>query len=77
AKRSEHGVWIGNLSYATDKKMLQAFFSSCGKPTRVHLPCSRPGTLTMQRRFAYVDFATADEVASAIALSETMLDGRK
>ncbi|RKP28115.1 hypothetical protein SYNPS1DRAFT_8063, partial [Syncephalis pseudoplumigaleata] len=74
AKRSEHGVWIGNLSYATDKKMLQAFFSSCGKPTRIHLPCSRPG---VNRGFAYVDFATADEVASAIALSETMLDGRK
>lgn len=42
-KRSEYGIWIGNLSFATNKKMLQEFFSSCGKPTRIHLPCTRPG----------------------------------
>ncbi|KAI8057285.1 hypothetical protein BDF22DRAFT_670570 [Syncephalis plumigaleata] len=73
-KRSEHGIWIGNLSYATNAKMLQGFFDSCGKPTRVHLPCSRPG---MNRGFAYIDFETIEEVNSAIALSETLLDGRK
>ncbi|KAI9596360.1 hypothetical protein BDF19DRAFT_438858 [Syncephalis fuscata] len=73
-KRSQHGVWIGNLTYATDKKMLTNFFSTCGKPTRVHLPSSRPGT---NRGFAYVDFETEKEVEVAIAQSEMMLDGRK
>ncbi|RKP08860.1 hypothetical protein THASP1DRAFT_9714, partial [Thamnocephalis sphaerospora] len=73
-KRSEHGVWIGNLTYATTKKTLQEFFASCGKATRIHMPMSGPNT---NRGFAYVDFGTAEETKAAVALSEKLMGGRK
>ena len=86
-KRSEFGVWIGNLPWSATKDMLLTFLTSSSdittaEITRVHLPpptkppnpnwTSKP----LNKGFAYVDFSTQLAMYSAIALTETKMDGR-
>lgn len=83
AKRSEYGVWIGNLSFNTTKDDLRQFFiDNCSFPndtiTRVHMPkgpekFGRP----QNKGFAYVDFSTPKALEEAIGLSEQLLAGRR
>ncbi|KAL8775107.1 MAG: hypothetical protein Q9209_000586 [Squamulea sp. 1 TL-2023] len=87
-KRSEHGIWIGNLAYTTTKDDLRTFFSKTAdisedSITRIHIPppadpsSSRHKSSPQNKGFAYVDFSNADAVAGALTLSETLLAGRK
>ena len=89
-KRSEYGIWIGNLSWMTTKNDLRAFFeknmSDDGVSiTRLHLPPPSQTTLMNSRQkikpvnkgFAYVDFATVDTFNDALSLSEKLFSGRK
>ncbi|KAI9480135.1 Nucleolar protein 13 [Coemansia sp. RSA 989] len=72
-KRSEYGVWIGNLPYSVTKEDLTEFFKSCDGPiTRINLPKKNGKT----RGFAYVDFETEAALQIALSLSEQKLDGR-
>lgn len=83
AKRSEYGVWIGNLGFATTRDDLRNFFvSNCSFPdttiTRIHMPkgpekFGRP----QNKGFAYVDFSTKNALDEAIGLSEQLLTGRR
>ncbi len=88
SKRSEHGIWIGNLPYTVTKTDLRTFFTkntdiSEESITRVHIPppadpsSSYQKTKPQNKGFAYVDFFTPEAVAEALALSETLLLGRK
>ena len=89
SKRSEHGMWIGNLPWTATKADVREFFSNAGvlsdQITRVHLPLAKrpaapkPGrkSETLNKGFAYVDFTTRGCVDSALALSETLLQGRR
>lgn len=88
SKRSEHGIWIGNLPYTITKGHLRTFFTdktdiSETTITRVHIPPPSDASSSRQRikpqnkGFAYLDFSTAEDVAKALALSETLLMGRK
>jgi RNA recognition motif-containing protein len=82
-KRSEYGVWIGNLSFNTTKDDLRQFFiDGCSFDndtiTRVHMPkgpekFGRP----QNKGFAYVDFSTKKALEEAIGLSEQLLTGRR
>lgn len=83
AKRSEYGVWIGNLSFNTTKDDLRQFFiDNCSFTndtiTRVHMPkgpekFGRP----QNKGFAYVDFSTTKALEEAIGQSEQLLAGRR
>ncbi|KAK5999636.1 hypothetical protein QM012_005293 [Aureobasidium pullulans] len=86
-KRSEYGIWIGNLAFAVDKDMLRVFLTRQAQIpeaeiTRVNMPVPQgppqPGrTKPSNKGFAYVDFATEESLNKAIAMSETLVSGRK
>lgn len=87
AKRSDFGVWIGNLPWSATKESLRAFLVEHAEMkseqiTRVHLPPpTKPvnpnwTTKPLNKGFAYVDFSTELAMYSAIALTETKMDGR-
>lgn len=86
--RSPHGIWIGNLPFTTTKDDLREFLREKGgideerDIARLHLPnplpgSRNPGKPAQNRGFAYIDFTTAEVLAKALALSETLLSGRK
>lgn len=88
SKRSEHGIWIGNLSFNISKADLQTFLTKDttiteSVITRIHMP--PPSNTSEQRQkikphnkgFAYVDFSNQEAVTEAVTLSETLLSGRK
>ncbi|KAJ5219827.1 hypothetical protein N7468_009031 [Penicillium chermesinum] len=83
AKRSDYGIWIGNLGFATTKDDLRNFFvSNCSFPettiTRIHLPKGQEKFGRPQNKgFAYVDFSTPKALEEAIGLSEQLLTGRR
>jgi len=87
SKRSEYGVWIGNLPWSATKDSLRSFLVENAEMknehiTRVHLPApTKPPnpswtTKPLNRGFAYVDFSSELAMYSAIALTESKMDGR-
>ncbi|GAA5994399.1 uncharacterized protein JCM10292_002039 [Rhodotorula paludigena] len=76
--RSAHGVWVGNLNFATHPRELLAWFADRGlqEVTRINMPGGKR-THENNRGFAYLDFPAATDVTIAVALSEQHLDGRK
>ncbi|KAJ2927346.1 hypothetical protein H1R20_g9747, partial [Candolleomyces eurysporus] len=76
----QNSVWVGNLSFKTTQENLRTFFESAGEVTRINMPmkpASRPNLPRENKGFAYVDFATPEAKAAAVALSEHPLAGRK
>lgn len=89
-KRSEFGIWIGNLPWTATKADLRTFLTkgteiSDDMITRLHLPAPNPGVIASSRQkikpqnkgFAYIDFSTEEALAEALALSEKLLTGRR
>ncbi|KAF2201813.1 hypothetical protein GQ43DRAFT_440239 [Delitschia confertaspora ATCC 74209] len=87
-KRSQYGVWIGNLPWSATKATLRSFLTEHSditddQITRVHMPPPSKSTNAMgdfkplNKGFAYVDFSTELAMYSAIALTETKMDGRR
>lgn len=37
-KEEEHGVWVGNLAFATSQEGLQKYFEDCGEISRIKCP---------------------------------------
>ncbi len=90
SKRSDHGIWIGNLSWMITKNELRDFFAKNMSDdgvsiTRIHLPPPSQTSLMNSRQkikpvnkgFAYVDFATQEALYNALSLSEKLFSGRK
>jgi RNA recognition motif-containing protein len=86
-QRSDFGAWIGNLPWSATKDTLRSFLTensdiSSDHITRIHMPPpSKPVNPNWTRKpmnkgFAYVDFSNQLAMYSAIALTETMMDGR-
>ncbi|KAH6633652.1 RNA-binding protein [Boeremia exigua] len=86
-KRSEFGVWVGNLPWSATKDSLRSFIMENSEIkteqiTRVHMPPSTkpvPAHWTTKpnnKGFAYVDFSTELAMYACIALTETKMDGR-
>lgn len=91
AKKSEHGVWIGNLSFDTCKDDIKRFIlaklgkTEDGNPDaevieevdllRINLPKSK--STKKVKGFAYVDVPTAEKMERLVTLSEQILNGRK
>ncbi|KFY29326.1 hypothetical protein V493_02417 [Pseudogymnoascus sp. VKM F-4281 (FW-2241)] len=92
-KRSEHGIWVGNLPWSVSKEDLKSFLINGGPMpdtaiTRIHMPSpddkkpankveSRFTRTQHNKGFAYVDFTTAEYTLAAVALSEELLGGRR
>ncbi len=64
-------MFVGNLNFKTTKDDLVEVLSEVGRPVDVFLPLDR--TTGKPRGFAFVEFATEDELEKAIAL----LNGRE
>ncbi|KAF4983854.1 hypothetical protein FZEAL_835 [Fusarium zealandicum] len=87
--RSGHGVWVGNLPfYTTPVDLRKWLVDNSGEViademiTRIKLPTNKPAgrdktAMPTNKGFAYVDFTDIGPKVAAIALSETMLAGRK
>ncbi|KAL4907640.1 hypothetical protein BDW74DRAFT_111408 [Aspergillus multicolor] len=82
-KRSEYGVWIGNLAFSVTKDDVRRFLTTnCSFTdatiTRIHLPRpSEKNSRAQNKGFAYVDFSTPKAVEEAIGLSEQLVSGRR
>ncbi|BGP07305.1 Nucleolar protein 13 [Rhodotorula toruloides] len=76
--RSAHGVWVGNLNFATHPRELLQWFKERGleEVTRINMPGGKRQHEN-NRGFAYLDFPSATDVTIAVGLSEQHLDGRK
>ncbi|MCJ1391259.1 hypothetical protein MMC18_004122 [Xylographa bjoerkii] len=90
AQRSEYGIWIGNLPWIASKDDLRKFLTSNAEIkdetiTRIHMPvptqppieAARQKIKPQNKGFAYVDFSTEPALTAALALSETLLSGRR
>lgn len=89
AKRSEYGIWIGNLPWSASKADLRTFLTSDTNITdasimRIHMPTPKESAATSRsfvkpqnKGFAYVDFTTQTSLKEALALSESLLTGRR
>ncbi|KKZ62112.1 hypothetical protein EMCG_03406 [[Emmonsia] crescens] len=83
SKRSDYGVWIGNLPFTVKKDDVKAFFTSPGvlkseEITRIHLPeGAKHNGKPQNKGFAYVDFTTQKAMETAIAMSEQLISGRR
>lgn len=89
-KRSEYGIWIGNLPWTATKFDVRNFITkdteiSDEMITRLHLPAPSQGVVADSRQrikpqnkgFAYIDFSTEEALTEALALSEKLLTGRR
>ncbi|KZZ88911.1 nucleolar protein 13 [Ascosphaera apis ARSEF 7405] len=84
SKRSNYGIWIGNLSFTTTKADLRAFITcraglSDHNITRIHMPEGPRNAAgkAQNKGFAYVDFDKAECVPKVVALSESDFNGRR
>lgn len=86
SKRSDYGVWIGNLPWSMTKENLRTFFTTDTDITdeaitRIHMPApsGKPAGAGIQNNkgFAYVDLATEKALTAALGLSETLMTGRR
>ncbi|KAJ5885281.1 RNA binding protein Rnp24 [Penicillium taxi] len=82
-KRSNYGIWIGNLAFSTTKDDLRRFFTNDGSIaddtiTRINLPKGGERFGKIQNKgFAYVDFTTDKALQEALGFSEQLLTGRR
>ncbi|EAW09178.1 putative RNA binding protein Rnp24 [Aspergillus clavatus NRRL 1] len=82
-KRSEYGIWIGNLPFTVTKDDLRKFITSnCTFAdttiTRIHMPKGPEKFGKPQNKgFAYIDLATEKAVQEALGASEQLLSGRR
>ena len=79
-KRSDYGIWMGNLSFDTTRDEVSNFITSKSIPkidkkeiARINLPTRG----TKNKGFAYIDFFTEENLNSALKLTELELNGRK
>lgn len=91
SKRSEYGIWVGNLPWSATKADVRSFVTTNTNIadesiTRLNMPSpsGAAGGAPRQEKFkhqnkgfAYVDFATESELIQALALNETLLRGRR
>jgi RNA recognition motif-containing protein len=87
-ERSKYGVWVGNLPWSATKETLQAFITEKSdiaddQITRINMPPPAKDVRPQQslkpqnKGFAYVDFSSAKAEEAAVALSETLMGGRR
>ena len=90
-KRSDYGIWIGNLPWSATKTDVRSFITANtditdNQITRLHMSTPRESTNGPARQnaskpqnkgFAYVDFSISAALEQALTLTETLLTGRR
>ncbi|KAF7171115.1 hypothetical protein CNMCM5623_003565 [Aspergillus felis] len=82
-KRSDYGIWIGNLAFSVTRDDLRKFLTSnCTFAdttiSRIHMPKGQEKFGKAQNKgFAYIDLANEKAVQEAVGLSEQLLAGRR
>lgn len=82
-KRSDYGIWIGNLLWTATKDSLRTFLKDQGgipgtDIVRLHMPAPKEKDSKAQNKgFAYVDFTSQAVLEVALGLSEKLMGGRK
>lgn len=89
-KHLGNGIWIGNLPWSVTKADVRTFITknteiSDDMIIRIHMPAPNVATSSTSQQkikpqnkgFAYVDFSIESALTQAIALSETLLSGRR
>jgi len=67
-------VYVGNVDYAATPEEIQQHFASCGSINRVTILCDKfSGN---PKGYAYVEFADAQFVDTALALNDSLFKGR-
>jgi nucleolin len=74
SKGNETVVFVGNISFDTDKKTLTEFFKECGEIRELRLAMRDDGK---SKGFAHIEFASKDGMKSALKKNGSDLDGRK
>ena len=91
SKRSEYGIWVGNLPWSATKADVRSFVTTNTdiadeSITRLNMPSPKEAISEAHgqekfkhynKGFAYIDFATESELTQALALSEKLLRGRR
>lgn len=75
-KKSEFGVWIGNLSFDTSRDDLVRLLAARDIPSEKVLRIHMPLKAKKNQGFAYADFDSEETMQACIKLSETHLNGR-
>jgi len=68
-------VYVGCVDYSVTSEELQTFFQSCGTVNRVTILTDKFSG--HPKGFAYVEFASTEDVANAMLLNESELRGRQ
>lgn len=89
-KRSDYGIWIGNLPWTATKIDLRNFLTNdtdimddmitrlhMHPPSKAAIAASRHRIKPQNQGFAYVDFSTKAALNEALALSERLFTGRR
>lgn len=77
-EKSQFGVWVGNLSFDTSKEDITRFVISKTDITNEDIVrFNLPKKFDKIKGFCYIDFKTELQMNQVIALSESMLNGRK
>jgi polyadenylate-binding protein 2 len=74
AEVDSRSIYVGNVDYSTTEEEFTEMFSACGKVVRVTIPKDK--FTGSPKGFAYVEFENAEDVVSAILLSEREFKGR-
>eukprot|EP00727_Mastigamoeba_balamuthi_P000511 m51a1_g10457 hypothetical protein (675) ;mRNA; f:26217-30008 len=72
---SRYGIYVGNLSFATNEKALARELGSCGKVIRVNMPLWHDSG--RKRGFAVVEFTSREAATRALEYNGRMIDGRQ
>ncbi|KAJ3019271.1 UNVERIFIED_CONTAM: cytoplasmic RNA-binding protein [Siphonaria sp. JEL0065] len=67
-------VYVGNVDYSSTPEELQSHFQSCGTINRITILCDK--FTGHPKGFAYVEFADAANVETAVSLNESLFKGR-
>ena len=67
-------VFVGNVSFNTDKNSLENVFSQCGNIIEVSIPVDRE--TRRPRGFAFVKFDSEEGAQKALSLDGQLVDGR-
>lgn len=82
-KRSEHGVWIGNLPFAATADTVRQFLEDhaaieAREVVRLNLPAPNDKAGRAKNKgFCYVDFDNEGAIGKAVAVSEKLMGGRR
>ncbi|ETW61581.1 hypothetical protein PFMC_02499 [Plasmodium falciparum CAMP/Malaysia] len=72
---NNRSIFVGNVDYSTQPEELQSLFSECGLINRVTILVNK--NTGHSKGYAYIEFADASSVRTALSLSESFFKKRQ